>query len=98
MDVEKEAFGALIEYFSVLPSDTKKVEIINQVQELIFCYSKICTKFGIMPNMNLNKEMLKFNNPNISDDEFLNAMYAYLNALQDITAQFINKVSDIIDK
>ena len=96
MEVEKEAFGALIEYYKLLPKDTKKLEIINQVQELISCYSKICTKFGVMPNMSLNKEMLNFNNPEISEDDFLNAMYAYLNALQDITAQFINKMSDVI--
>lgn len=96
MEVEKEAFGALIEYYKLLPSDTKKTEIINQVQELISCYSKICTKLGVMPNMALNKEMLNFSNPNLSEDDFLNALYAYLNALQDITAQFINKMSDII--
>lgn len=96
MEVEKEAFGALIEYYKLLPSDTKKTEIINQVQELIRCYSKICTKLGVMPNMALNKEMLNFSNPNLSEDDFLNALYAYLNALQDITAQFINKMSDII--
>ena len=51
-----------------------------------------------MPNMALNKEMLNLNNPELSEDDFLNAMYAYLNALQDITAQFINKMSDIIKK
>ena len=96
MDVEKEAFGALVEYFKPLPIDTKKIEIISQVQELIGCYSKICTKFGVMPNMNLNKEMLNLNNPDLSDDDFLNGLYTYLNALQDVTAQFINKMSDII--
>ena len=98
MEVEKEAFGALIEYYKALPEDTKKIEIINQVQELISSYSKICTKFGIMTNMALNKEMLNLNNPELSEDDFLNGLYAYLNALQDITAQFINKMSDIIKK
>lgn len=96
MEVQKEAFGVLIEYFKLLPNDTKKIEIINQVQELINCYSKICTKFGVMPNMVLNKEMLNLNNPDLTEDDFLNALYAYLNALQDITAQFINKINDVI--
>lgn len=98
MEVEKEAFGALIEYYKLLPKDTKKIEIIEQVQELINSYSIICTKFGVMPNMVLNKEMLNLNKPDLSEDEFLNALYAYLNALQDITAQFINKINDIIKK
>ena len=49
-----------------------------------------------MPNMVLNKEMLNLNNPDLTEDDFLNALYAYLNALQDITAQFINKINDVI--
>ena len=96
MEIEKEAFGALIEYYKLLPLNTKKVEIINQIQELLFSYSKICTKLGIMPNMTLNKEMLNINNFDNDEDEFLNAMYAYLNTLQDITAQFITKIGDVI--
>ena len=96
MEIEKEAFGALIEYYKLLPVDTKRNEIINQIQELLFSYSKICTKLGIMPNMSLNKEMLNTNNYDMNEDEFLNSMYAYLNNLQDITAQFISKMGDII--
>lgn len=97
MEVQKEAFGGLMEYYKLLPIENKRNEIINELEELISYYSKICTQFGIMPDMVLNKEMLNINRSNITEDEFLHAIYAYLNTLQDVSAQFINKMSDIIE-
>lgn len=93
MEVQKEAFGNLIEYYKVLPIETKRNEIISEIEELISSYSKICTQFGVMPDMVLNKEMLNINRKNLTEEEFLNALYAYLNTLQDISAQFIEKMA-----
>lgn len=97
MEVEREAFGGLIEYYKRLPIDIKRKEIIDGIEEIISNYSIICTKFGIMPNMTLNKEMLNVNRKNITEDEFLDALYAYLNNLEDVSAQFIDKMSDILE-
>lgn len=97
MEVQKEAFGGLIEYYKLLPKENKRKEIINELEELISNYSKICTQFGIMPDMVLNKEMLNINRSNITEDEFLHAIYAYLNTLQDVSAQFINVMSELLE-
>lgn len=97
MEVEKEAFGGLIEYYKRLPIDIKRKEIINEIEDIISNYSKICTNFGIMPNMTLNKEILNLNRKNVTEDEFLDALYAYLNDLEDVSSQFIDKMSDIIE-
>ena len=69
----------------------------DELEELISNYSKICTQFGVMPNMMLNKEMLNINRKNVTEDEFLHALFAYLNTLQDISAQFINKMCDTLE-
>lgn len=97
MEVHKEAFGNLIEYYKLLPLQTKRIEIINELEEIISSYSKICTKMGVMPDMVLNKEMLNINNKNITEEEFLSAVYAYLNTLEDISGQFIDTISNVID-
>ena len=97
MELQKEAFSGLMEYYKLLPKETKRKEIIDELEELISNYSKICTQFGVMPNMMLNKEMLNINRKNITEDEFLHALFAYLNTLQDISAQFIDKMSEIIN-
>ena len=94
MEIQKEAFSTLIEYYKKLPIENKRSEIVNELEEIISNYIKICTKFGVMPDMMLNKEMLNINRKNLTEEEFLNALFAYLNTLQDISAQFINKMCD----
>jgi len=97
MEVQKEAFSGLMEYYKLLPTQNKRDEIISTLEELISNYTKICTKFGVMPDMALNKEILNIKRDDLKEDEFLHAIFAYLNTLQDISAQFIDKMSEVIE-
>ena len=97
MEVQKDAFSGLMEYYKLLPTQNKRDEIISTLEELISNYTKICTKFGVMPDMVLNKEILNIKRDDLKEDEFLHAIFAYLNTLQDISAQFIDKMSEVID-
>lgn len=97
MEVQKEAFSGLMEYYKLLPIENKRSEIVSMLEELISYYSKICTSFGVMPDMALNKEILNLSRENLTEDEFLHAIFAYLNTLQDISAQFIDKMSLVIE-
>lgn len=97
MEVQKEAFSGLMEYYKLLPIQNKRNEIVSVLEELISNYSKICTKFGVMPNMALNKEILNIKRDDLKEEEFLHALFAYLNTLQDISAQFIDRMSQVIE-
>lgn len=97
MEVQKEAFSGLIEYYKLLPTQNKRNEIVNILEELISYYSSICTKFGVLPDMALNKEILNITRENITEDEFLHGVFAYLNTLQDISAQFIDRMTNVIE-
>ena len=98
MEIQKETFTALMEYYKKLPIDVKRSEIIDELEELISSYSKMCTKFGEMPNMMLSREMLNINRKNLTEEEFLHALFAYINTLEDISAQFINKICDKLEE
>ena len=97
MEVQKEAFSGLMEYYKLLPLQNKRNEIVSVLEELISNYSKICTRFGVMPDMALNKEILNIKRDDLKEDEFLHAIFAYLNTLQDISAQFVEKMSEVIE-
>lgn len=97
MEVQKEAFSGLMEYYKLLPTQNKRDEIVSILEELISYYSKICTKFGVVPDMALNKEILNIKRDDLTEDEFLHAIFAYLNTLQDISAQFIDRMSLVIE-
>lgn len=98
MEVQKEAFSGLMEYYKLLPTQNKRNEIVNILEELISYYSSICTKFGVLPDMALNKEILNITRENITEDEFLHGVFAYLNTLQDISAQFIDRMSNVLEE
>lgn len=87
-----------MEYYKHLPLELKRKEIISELEDIISSYSKICTQFGVMPDMVLNKEMLNINKRNLTEDEFLHALFAYINTLQDISSQFINKMCDVMEE
>ncbi len=87
-----------MEYYKHLPLELKRKEIISELEDIISSYSKICTQFGVMPDMVLNKEMLNINKRNLTEDEFLHALFAYINTLQDISSQFINKMCDVLEE
>ena len=97
MEVQKEAFSGLMEYYKLLPIQNKRNEIVVMIEELISNYTKICTKFGVMPDMALNKEILNIKRDNLTEPEFLHALFAYLNTLQDISSQFIDRMSKVIE-
>ncbi len=96
MEVQREAFNGLMEYYKQLPTNIKRAEIINEIEEMISNYSKLCVKLEILPDMGLNREMLNTNRANLTEEEFLHAVFAYLNTLQDINSQFIDKISSIL--
>lgn len=96
MEIQKEAFSTLMEYYKKIPLKNKREEIINELEGLILNFSKIYSEFGEIPDMTLNKEILNLNNKQLSEDEFLHAVYAYIDVLKNISAEFINKVSEII--
>ena len=98
MELQKEAFTGLMEYYKKLPLESKRSEVVNELENIISTFSKICSKLGVMPDMLLNKEMLNINKSNITEDEFLPAIFAYINTIDDISAQLINKVCDILEK
>ena len=71
MEIEKQAFAGLMEYYKFLPLQNKRSEVVSELEQLISNYSKICTKLGIIPNMALNKEILNINRDDITEEEFL---------------------------
>ena len=95
MEIEKEAFSKLMDYYKLLPTDIKKKEIIDKLENIILNYSNMCTSLGVVPNMSLKKEMLKLNKKS-GEDDFLHAVFAYLNTIEEISAAFIDKMCDEI--
>ena len=96
--MNNENFTALMECFKLIPIENKRVEVINKIEKMISNLTDACLKVGRVPNLSLNKEMLNNNKNDISEDEMLCALFAYLNSLEEINAQVINVVCEYLEK
>ena len=96
--MSNENFTALMECFKLIPVENKRVEVINKLEQIIANLTDACLKMGRVPELNLNKEMLNINRLDLSEDDVLCALFAYLNTLQEINAQVINVVCEYLEK
>ena len=96
--MNNENFTALMECFKLIPTENKRLEVINKIEKMISNLSDVCLKVGRIPNLSLNREMLNTNRSDLSDDEMLCTIFAYLNTLEEINAQVINVVCECLEK
>ena len=92
--MNNENFTALMECFKLIPTENKRVEVINKIEQMISNLTDACLKIGRVPSLSLNKEMLNISRNDLSEDEMLCALFSYLNTLQEINAQVINVVCE----
>ena len=96
--MNNENFTALMECFKLIPTENKRLEVINKIEQMISNLTDACLKIGRVPNLSLNKEMLNISRNDLSEDEMLCALFSYLNTLQEINAQVINVVCEYLEK
>lgn len=91
----QEEYNALMEAYVSLPVETQREEIINKIRELIYITNKLAVDVGANGEFLFNREILDLNNENVSEKDFLEGTYAYLNALEDMLGKYIEKIADI---
>lgn len=84
------AFKDYVEKFKVLSIPDKRIEIINSMKELngvVEALSEI--KCVELENLK-SKEILDFNNGLESEDDFLEALFVYVENLKNLIGQYFN--------
>ena len=92
-EFNKENFDHIMEEFVKLDSKTKRDKIIEDLKFLIAYQSKLCSVNNTDFSLIFNKEMADLNQDNVSEKDFLEALYAYVYILKSANLQFINSVS-----
>lgn len=85
--MEKELENSYNEYISKytqLNIEQKRSEIIEKLKHVIVLFQQICSIKGFNDNLLVNKELLDLNNENVSEDDFLEGIFVYINMLEDI--------------
>ena len=85
-----QEYQSLIDNFCQLRKTEKKSEIRDELQELLMIFHRLCMEKQIDNKILTHDEMKKIDDGNVSDDEFLNAIYAYIISIKETIGKYLN--------
>ena len=92
-EFNKENFDNIMNKYIKLDTQTKRDKIIEDIKFLIAYQSKLCAVNNVGFDLIFNKEISDLNNSNVNEDDFLEALYAYLYILKSADMHFISSVT-----
>ena len=84
--MNNEEYDKIISTFKELTTIDKCKETIDYIKEIIASFDYIGKLNGIEKQILLNKEMADVNKADATIDDYLEAIYAYLLSLEDVSA------------
>lgn len=85
-----EEYKNLIDSFCNLQSNEKKTEIRDELQELLMVFHRLCKEKQSDVKILTHPEMNKLDDPNVSDEEFLNAIYSYIISIKESIGKYLD--------
>ena len=96
--IENEKFNECVKVYKELPLQEKK-EIVNQeVKKVLAFIQKAKQDLNIKEDILFNREILDLNSDNVSDDDFVEAMYVYIHSIQESLGEYFNAVAERLYK
>lgn len=86
----QENFDMLIENYKKLQLDKKKENLVNELKEMIAVYVYIAESNNIPIQLLKTKEILDINFEKSTEDDYIEAIYAYFNVLKEIVSKIID--------
>lgn len=92
---QEEKFNNYVETFKKLPLSKKKELTILEAKKTLAFTELVKNSVGAKKEMKLNKEVLDVSNGEITDDDFTEAMFVYLNSIRETVAITFNELYKI---
>ena len=95
---EDSSFNQYVNAYKKLPLQKKKEMVNEETKKLIAFIEKINADMGIKEQTLFNREILDLNSDNVSDDDFVEAMFVYIYSIREALSIYFNTVSKILYK
>lgn len=95
MEERNVVFKEYIESFKNLHDDDKKDVLVESVKELIAIFDQFSKNNNISLEYMHSKEILDLNKENVSDSDFLEAIFVYLEVSKDLIGQYLIKQENL---
>ncbi len=96
--IQNEAFNEYVEIYKKLPLQKKKSIVNEEVKNLLAFIEKANNDLNLNDTLLFNKEILDLNNENVSDDDFVEAMFVYIYTIREAIGKYFNEISKILYK
>lgn len=94
MEDKITAFNNFIEEYKKLPIEEKRNELVLIHKELIALFADLCETIGAKKDLLLNKEILDLNKEPVSEDDYLEALFVYINMLKEKISDYFEKLNN----
>lgn len=96
--IQNETFNEYIEAYKKLPLQKKKQMANEEVKKLLAFIEKANNDLNLNDTILFNREILDLNSDNVSDDDFVEAMFVYIYSIREALSIYFNAVSKILYK
>ena len=92
--IQNETFNE----YKKLPLQKKKQMANEEVKKLLAFIEKANNDLNLNDTILFNREILDLNGDNVSDDDFVEAMFVYIYSIREALSIYFNTVSKILYK
>lgn len=82
-------FESFVENYKVLDLSSKRKEIIKEVKMMLVILEKMCIDNNIKYREVKSKEILALSNENCSEDDYLEALFVYIQYLKEVLGSYL---------
>ena len=90
--VQNNEFNEYIEKYKKLSLKEKKLQLKEQVEELVAALYALNERYGKDPKILYNREILDLKNEDVSEEDFVEALFVYSYTTQELLASFIEEL------
>jgi len=96
--IENKEFNEYVESYKKLPLQEKKEIVNKEIKELLAFIEKAKIDLNLKSEILFNREILDLNKEIITDEDFVEAMFVYVNAIKESVGKYFNEVSKYMYK
>lgn len=96
--IQNEEFNKYVEAYKQLPLQKKKQIVNEETKKLLAFIEKANNDLKISDTILFNREILDLNQEEVSDDDFVEAMFVYIHSIREGIGRYFNEVSKTLYK
>ena len=93
-EIKQDCFNAFIDEFKDSSLINKQKNVINELQELIVLFQKLCRMNGKNSELLVNKEIIDIYENKYTQDDFTEAVYTYIQMFKEVLAEYMLSIDN----